>query len=85
MSVLSVQNIQETFVGRNLSRTANIQITSPEASGYIANGEVVILTSTGAIATNTATYANSPFIQIVERVGNELVFSSKIFGKARSS
>jgi len=80
MSVLSVQNIQETFVGKSLSRTASLQITSPGTTGYIADGEVAILTSTGAIATNTATYANSPFIQIVERVGNELVFSSKIFG-----
>lgn len=82
MSVLSVQNLQETFVGKNIARTANVQITDPNASAYIADGEVVVLNSTGAPMTTstTNTYAASPWIQIVQRNGDNLVFSGKISG-----
>ena len=83
MSVLSVKNLQETFIGKAIARTASVQITSPDAAAYIADGEVVVLNSTGAPMTTstTNTYAASPFIQIVQRNGNNLVFSSKIYGK----
>jgi len=82
MSVLSVQNLQETFVGKNIARTANVQFTDPNASAYIADGEVVVLNSSGAPMTTatTNTYAASPWIQIVQRNGDNLVFSGKIFG-----
>jgi hypothetical protein len=82
MSVLSVQNLQETLVGKNIARTANVQITDPSASAYIADGEVVVLNSTGAPMTTstTNTYAASPWIQIVQRNGDNLVFSGKISG-----
>jgi len=82
MSVLSVKNLQETFIGKNITRTASVQITSPDASAYIADGEVVVLNSTGAPMTTgtTNTYAASPWIQLVQRNGNNLVFSSKIYG-----
>lgn len=80
MSVLSVQNLQETFVGKNISRTGSVQITNPAATGYIADGEVVVLTSTGAIATTSTTYANSPWIQLVQRNGDNLVYSNRILG-----
>lgn len=87
MSVLSVKNIQETFIGKAIARTANVQITNPDASAYIADGEVVVLNSTGApiLAASLATYANSPWIQIVQRNGNNLVFSSKIYGNRVTS
>jgi hypothetical protein len=86
MSVLSVRNLQETFVGKNIARTANVQITDPTASAYIADGEVVVVNSTGAPVLASAlnstgfTYANSPFFQIVQRNGDNLVWSSKIYG-----
>lgn len=83
MSVLSVQNIQETFVGANIPRTANLQLTDPSATTtYIADGEVVVVNSSGVPMTTatTNTYAASPFIQLVQRVGNDLVWSSKIYG-----
>jgi hypothetical protein len=82
MSVLSVQNLQETFVGKNIARTANVQFTDPNASAYIADGEVVVLNSSGSpiLAASLATYATSPWIQIVQRNGDNLVFSGKISG-----
>lgn len=87
MSVLSVKNLQETFIGKAIARTASVQITSPDAAAYIADGEVVVLNSTGApiLAASLATYATSPWIQIVQRNGNNLVFSSKVYGNKVTS
>jgi hypothetical protein len=79
MSVLSVRNLQETFVGRPIARTSSVQITDPTAAAYIADGEVVVVNSAGAPTAST-TYAASPFIQIVQRNGDNLVWSSKIYG-----
>lgn len=82
MSVLSVKNIQETFIGKSIARTATLQVINPDASGYIADGEVAVLNSTGVPMTTstTNTYAVSPFIQLVQRNGNNVIFSSKIYG-----
>ena len=81
MSVLSVQNIQETFVGAvGKSRTAT-QVIDPNASGYITDGEIVVVNSSGTIVdgTTASTYNTTPFIQIVERNGDTLTWSSKIY------
>lgn len=80
MSVLSVQNIQETLVGKNIARTANLQIANPAASAYIADGEITVINSSGAVYSAADSYANSPWIQLVQRNGDNLVFSSKIYG-----
>lgn len=82
MSVLSVKNLQEVEVGKNIGRTASVQITDPtNATTYIADGEIVVLNSSGAIYDSaTMSYATSPWIQIVQRSGNELIYSSKIYG-----
>lgn len=82
MSVLSTRNLQETFIAKSISRTGSVQITDPNATGYIADGEVVVLNSSGAVATtsNAATIGTSPTIQIVQRSGNDLIYSSKING-----
>jgi hypothetical protein len=87
MSVLSVKNLQETFIGKNIARTASAQIISPDAAAYIADGEVLVLNSTGVPMTTstTNTYAASPWIQLVQRNGNNLVFSSKIYGNKVTS
>jgi hypothetical protein len=78
MSVLSVQNIQETFVGKNISRAAT-QVTNPNASGYIADGEVVVVNSAGVVYdASSMSNITSPFIQVVQRNGDNLVWSSKI-------
>jgi hypothetical protein len=80
MSVLSVQNIQETLVGKNIARTANLQITDPAAAAYIADGEITVINSSGAVYATADSYASSPWIQLVQRNGDNLVFSSKIYG-----
>lgn len=79
MSVLSVQNIQETFVGKNVARAAT-QVTDPNASGYPVDGEIVIVNNVGTIvdAGTATTYNTTPFIQVVGRSGDQLIWSSKI-------
>jgi hypothetical protein len=82
MSVLSVQNMQETFVGAvGKARTGSVQVTDPNnTTTYITDGEIVVVNNVGTVInTGTAsTYDTTPFIQVVTRVGNELVWSSKI-------
>ena len=81
MSVLSVHNLQETFVGTNISRTASPQVSNSSATGYIANGEIVVVNSSGVVYdASSMSYATSPWIQIVQRSGDQLVWSSKIEG-----
>lgn len=87
MSVLSVKNIQETFIGKSISRTASAQITSPDATGYIADGEVVVINAQGTVYDSstmawgpTSSATTTPYIQVVQRNGNNLVYSSKIVG-----
>lgn len=82
MSVLSVKNLQEVLVGKNIGRTANVQITDPtNATTYIADGEIVVLNSSGAIYNSgTMSYSTSPWIQIAQRSGNNVIVSNKIYG-----
>jgi hypothetical protein len=88
MSVLSVNNLQETFVGKNLTRTLNAQVTDPNAAGYIVDGEVVVVTGNGIVYDTsgiqgwgpTLTATTTPWIQIVQRNGDNLVWSNKIYG-----
>lgn len=78
MSVLSVRNLQETFIGKNIARTASAQVTDPNATGYIADGEIVVVNSAGVVYDTSMTNITSPWIQIVQRNGDNLVWSSKI-------
>lgn len=88
MSVLSVQNLQETFIGRSIPRTANAQVLDPSNSTtYIADGEVVVVDgnmnvyNTGSMAYGaTLTSTTTPWIQVVQRNGDNLVWSNKIWG-----
>lgn len=81
MSVLSVKNLQEVFVAKDIARTASAQITDPTATGYIADGEVVVLNSTGAVYNSaTMSYTTSPWIQIAQRNGDNVIISNKIYG-----
>lgn len=87
MSVLSVKNLQETFVGGNVDRTASAQVTNPDAAGYIVDGEVVVIDGNGAVYNTgtmaygpTLTSATTPYIQIVQRNGDNLIWSNKIYG-----
>lgn len=80
MSVLSVRNNQTVQIGKNINRTGSVQITDPNASAYIADGEIVVLNSSGAIATTSTAYPASPFIQTVQRSGANLIYSDRIYG-----
>jgi hypothetical protein len=82
MSVLSVKNLQEVLVGKNIGRTASVQITDPtNTTTYIADGEIVVLNSAGAIYDSaTMSYSTSPYIQIAQRSGNNVIVSNKIYG-----
>jgi len=82
MSVLSVKNLQEVLVGKDVARTPNVQITDPtNATTYIADGEIVVLNSSGAIYnTGTMSYSTSPYIQIAQRSGNNVIVTNKIYG-----
>jgi len=80
MSVLSVKNLQEVFVAKDIARIAT-QITDPAATGYIADGEVVVLNSSGQVYNgSTMSYTTSPYIQIAQRSGNNVIISNKIYG-----
>jgi hypothetical protein len=73
--------MQEVFIGKNVGRTANVQITdATNATTYIADGEIVILDNEGTIATSAETIATSPWIQIVQRSKDNLLYSSRIYG-----
>lgn len=87
MSVLSVKNLQETFVGGNVSRTASAQVLNPDAAGYIVDGEVVVVDGNGVVFADgtqtwgpTLTSTTTPYIQIVQRNGDNLIWSNKIYG-----
>lgn len=82
MSVLTTKNIQEVFIAKSISRTGSVQITNPSATGYIADGEIVLLNSAGAVATtsNADTIGTSPTLQVVQRSGDTLLFSNKFQG-----
>lgn len=87
MSVLSVKNLQETFVGGNIDRTGSAQVLNPNAAGYIADGEVVVVDGNGAVYDTssmaygaTLTASTTPYIQIVQRNGDNLIWSNKIYG-----
>lgn len=80
MSVLSTRNLQTVMIGKSIGRTGSVQISDPNASAYIADGEIVVLNSSGAIATTSTAYPASPFIQLVQRSGSNLLYSNRIYG-----
>jgi hypothetical protein len=81
MSVLTVKNSQYVYIGKSIARTASAQVTDPNATGYIADGEVVVLASDGSVYDTAAdSFATSPFIQIAQRSGDDILYSPKIVG-----
>ena len=81
MSVLTVKNSQYVYIGKSIARTASAQVTDPNATGYIADGEVVVLASDGTVYDSSAdSFATSPFIQIAQRSGDDILYSPKIVG-----
>lgn len=82
MSVLSVNNNQYVYIGKSIARTDSAQVQNPNATGYIADGEVVVLASDQSVYDSSAdSFGSSPWIQIAQRSGNEILYSPRIYGK----
>lgn len=82
MSFLNEQIIS-VLVGKNLSRTASVQVTdSTNSTTFIASGEIVALDKTGVALTAGKTVADSDNIVIAQGDGasNPVVFSHRIYG-----
>lgn len=80
--MFSVKNSINVLIGKNVSRTASVQVTDPSAtSTYIADGEIVVLNSSGTELTPGDTVTESPWIQIVQRSGSNLVRTAVIDGR----
>jgi len=82
MSVISVNNNQYVYIGKSIARTGSAQVQNPNATGYIADGEVVVLASDQSVYDSSAdSFSSSPWIQIAQRSGNEILYSPRIYGK----
>lgn len=70
------------LIGKSVSRTASVQITDPDASAYIASGEIVVLDENDSVLSPGATITDTKAIKLVQGDGttNPLVFSPKIYG-----
>jgi hypothetical protein len=81
MSVRNAKNNLSLFIGKNIARTASVQITDPDVTAtYIADGEIVIAEPDGTIMTNASTITTSPKFQVIQRSGNRLLYSPIISG-----
>ncbi len=79
-AIHTVANVETVLIGKSIARTASVQITDPSAASYIADGEVVVLNNLGVALTAGQTVSDSPWIQLVQRSGNNLKFSGRING-----
>lgn len=74
------KNTINTLIGKDIARTSSVQITDPSAtSTYIADGEVLILDENDTPVT-APTLSTSRYIKLVQRSGDQLVFSARIDG-----
>jgi len=80
MSVFTTNNMISVLIGRSIPRTASVQITDSSASGYIADGEVLALNYLDQPLTAGQTISDSPYIRLVQRSGDRLIFSPRING-----
>lgn len=83
MSVTSVKNVLQVMIGKSIAATgASVQLTSPTASNYIADGEIVALNSAGTYLTPGSTISDTEFIRLAFRSGDFIQYSNKIYGKS---
>jgi hypothetical protein len=74
------KNTINTLIGKSIARTSSVQITDPSAtSTYIADGEIVVLDENDAPIA-APTLSTSRYIKLVQRSGDDLVFSARIDG-----
>lgn len=80
MSVLTSQNNLSVIIGKSIARTATVQYTDPSAASYLADGEVLVISETGAIMTDASTVGTAPRFRVIQRSGNRIIYSPVIHG-----
>ena len=80
--MFKADNTFSLLIGKAVSRTSSVQIADPNASGYIASGEILVLADDDSVLAPGATITDSKSIRIVQGDGttNPLVFSPRMFG-----
>lgn len=82
--MFNTRNSATLLIGKSIARTASVQFNSPSTtSTFLADGEILVLDQTGAVMTAGMTYADTKFIQLVQRSGattNPLLWSARING-----
>jgi hypothetical protein len=78
-------NTTRLLIGKDISRTAGLQVQDNSLSTFIADGEIVVLSDSGLPLLPGATFTDSPFITIVQGRGGQnslqpMVSSIKIDG-----
>ena len=80
MSVLTSQNNLSVIIGKSITRTDPVQYTDPSAASYLADGEVLVISETGAIMTDASTVGTAPRFRVIQRSGNRIIYSPVIHG-----
>ena len=79
--MLRSDNSTRVLIGTDIARTAGVQITDNQAADFIADGEILVLGSDGNPLAPGSTFADSPFITIVQGrggVGSSLAMTESI-------
>lgn len=78
--MITQNSVMNLLIGKNLTRTVNVQTTDSSAATYLADGEIVITDASGTVL-NTTTVANKRSIFIVQGQGSTkpVIWSDEIF------
>ena len=77
--MFTTTNAKHVLVAGNVARTAAAS-TDPNSASYLADGEVVIVSSAGTVLTSV-TVATQDTIRIAQRSGDQIFYSPMITGK----
>jgi hypothetical protein len=81
--MFTTTNAKHVLVAGNVGRTASAS-TDPNSANYLADGEVVIVSSAGTVLSKTAALAEDT-VRIAQRSGDQIFYSPMITGKNVSS
>lgn len=76
-------NSQQLLIGKNISRTASVNVLDSSNASYLADGEVVVLDENDSVMAAGTTFSTSRYIKLVQRSGvaaNPLIHSDRIDG-----
>lgn len=69
--MISQNSVMNILIGKNIARTATVQMTDSSAATYLANGEIVVVDASGTVL-NTTTVVNKKSVFLVEGQGATL-------------